>query len=102
MEYAAITSNYLLLCHTFMDIEANYRTGSLLGSCATTCTGRKYALIREMRLIKSAFFNAGILRNATKCAFNSEYAPNNVSVRYDNSTFVTSIPRTLSLSSCSL
>ena len=32
-------------------------------------------LIREMRLIKSAFFNAGILRTAAKYALNSEYAP---------------------------
>ena len=31
--------------------------------------------IREMRLIKSAFFNAGILRSAAKYALNSEYAP---------------------------
>ena len=28
-----------------------------------------------MRLIKSAFFNAGILRTAAKYAFNSEYVP---------------------------
>ena len=46
-----------------------YRTGALLGSCA------KYALIREMCLIKSTFFNAGILRTAAKYALNSEYAP---------------------------
>ena len=31
-----------------------------------TSTGKKYALIRDMRLIKSAFFNVGILRNAAK------------------------------------
>ena len=36
----------------------------------------------RMRLIKSAFFNAGILRTAAKYAFNSEYAPNNAPVRY--------------------
>ena len=45
-----------------------YRTGALLGACAYTSTGKKYALIREMRLIKSAFFNAGILRTAAKYA----------------------------------
>ena len=43
-----------------------YRTGALLGACAYTSTGKKYALIREMCLIKSAFLNAGILRTATK------------------------------------
>ena len=32
-------------------------------------------LIREMRLIKSTFFNAGILRTAAKYALNSEYVP---------------------------
>ena len=58
----------------------NYRTGVLLGACAYTSTGKKYALIREMRLIKSAFFNAGILRSAAKYALNSEYAPNNTPV----------------------
>ena len=55
--------------------KPKYRTGALLGACAYTYTGKKYALIREMRLIKSAFFNAGILRTAAKYALNSEYAP---------------------------
>ena len=32
-----------------------YRTGMLLGACTYTFTGKKYALIREMHLIKSAF-----------------------------------------------
>ena len=59
-----------------------YRTGALLGACAYTSTGKKYALICEMRLIKSAFFNAGILRTAAKYSLNSEYAPNNAPVRY--------------------
>ena len=54
---------------------ADYRTGALLGACTYTSTEKKYALIREMRLIKSAFFNAGILRTAAKYALNSEYAP---------------------------
>ena len=48
---------------------------ALLGACAYASTGKKYALIREMRLIKSAFFNAGILRTAAKYALYSEYAP---------------------------
>ena len=39
--------------------------------CAYTSTG---ALIREMHLIKSTFFNAGILRTVAKYALNSEYA----------------------------
>ena len=39
-------------------------------ACAYTSTGKKYALIREMRLIKSAFFNAGILRTTAKYALN--------------------------------
>ena len=60
----------------------NYHTGALLGACAYTSTGKKCSLIREMRLIKSAFFNAGILRTAAKYALNSEYAPNNAPVRY--------------------
>ena len=33
----------------------------------------QYALIREMHLLKSTFFNAGILRTAAKYALNSEY-----------------------------
>ena len=60
----------------------NYRTGVLLGACAYTSTRKKYAaviaLIREIRLIKGAFFNAGthcILRTVAKYALNSEYAP---------------------------
>ena len=56
-------------------LHVNYHTGALLGACAYTSTGKKYALIREMRLIKSAFFNAGISRTAAKYALNSEYAP---------------------------
>ena len=32
-------------------------------------------LIREMSLIKSAFFNTGILRTAAKYVLNSDYAP---------------------------
>ena len=47
----------------------------LLGACAYTSTGKKYALIHEIRLIKSAFFNVGILRSAAKYALNSEYVP---------------------------
>ena len=43
-------------------LHRQYRTGALLGACAYISTGKKYALIREMRLIKCAFFNAGILR----------------------------------------
>ena len=53
-----------------------YRTGLLLGACAYTSTGKKFVLIHEMHLIKSAFFNAGILGTAAK------YAPNNVPVRH--------------------
>ena len=53
------------------EMSERYRTGALLGACAYTSTGNKYALIREMRLIKSAFFNAGILRTAAKYALNS-------------------------------
>ena len=58
-----------------MVLVLKYRTGVLLGECAYTSTGKKYALIREMRLIKSAFFNAGILRTV------AEYAHNNTPVR---------------------
>ena len=50
-------------------------TGALLGACAYTSTGKNYALIRKMRLIKNAFFNSGMLRTAVKYALNSEYAP---------------------------
>ena len=57
---------HISLCYR-VDI-LKYRTGALLGACAYTSTGKKYALIREMRLIKSAFFNAGILRTAAKYA----------------------------------
>ena len=86
-----------------------YPTGALLGACActslfvhqivyfvhawlyprclclmnfTTFHRKENALIREMRLIKSAFFNTGILRTAAKYALNSEYTPNNAPVRY--------------------
>ena len=62
-----------------MVLVLKYRTGTLLGTCAYTSTGKKYVLIREMRLIKSAFFNAGILRTAAKYALNSEYAPTCIS-----------------------
>ena len=31
--------------------EYKYRTGTLIGACAYISTARKYALIREMRLI---------------------------------------------------
>ena len=56
------TQNGLLYWHIIRCMRlANY-----------TSTGNKYALIREMRLIKSAFFNAGILRTAAKYALNSE------------------------------
>ena len=51
-------------CYFILQPVYNYRTGALLGACACTSTGKKYALIREMHLIKSAFFNAGILRIA--------------------------------------
>ena len=52
--------------------DASYRTGALLSACAYISTGMKYALICEMRLIKSTFFNAGILRTAVKYVLNSD------------------------------
>ena len=82
-----------------MDVcESLYPTGALLGACActslfvhqivyfvhawlyprclclmkfTTFHRKENALIREMRLIKSAFFNGGILRTAAKYALNN-------------------------------
>ena len=40
----------------------------VISTCAYTSTGKKYTLIHEMRLIKSVFFNAGLLRTAEKYA----------------------------------
>ena len=90
-----------------MDVcKSLYPTGALLGACActslfvhqivyfvhawlyprclclmnfTTFHRKENALIREMRLIKSTFFNTG---TAAKYALNSEYTPNNAPVRY--------------------
>ena len=42
------------VCMEIVNVLVN-RTGALLGACTYTSTGKKYALIREMRLIKSAF-----------------------------------------------
>ena len=69
--YSGKLNNRLLAAYERGDIPTaqleqvnEYHTGALLGACAYTSTGKKYALICEMRLIKSAFFNAGILRTA--------------------------------------
>ena len=70
-------------------------SSALLGTCAYTSTGKKYALIREMRLIKSASFNAGILRTTAKYVLNSEYAPISdmhlITRQYGNTTCSTKV-----------
>ena len=50
--------------------SANYRTGALLGACDYLFPPQRhiYVLISKMRLIKSAFFNASIVRAAAKHA----------------------------------
>ena len=87
MEYSRLYFKYrkviILYSNTMLNLYLAiiYRTGALLCACAYISTGKKYVLIHEIRLLKSTFFNAGILRTAAKYALNSEYAPNNTPVR---------------------